>query len=201
MQDKQLNHCLRKYDGFVVTNITSFDLAKSNQVSLSDILMQDVPQRFYLSRRAARGILRRCEKRGGTLPSVLMHALTELGKLTIRRSSHASRAQLSEESLKPDRSAENGCTMVRPTPSTQPSNTPSPSTKTSGANSACRVSRGVSVAEGESQDRDTKPLLLRRLTPIECERLQGFPEGWTVDGIDNSATRSRSKLPSGSDGG
>ncbi|MFQ5627058.1 MAG: DNA cytosine methyltransferase [Methyloligellaceae bacterium] len=24
------------------------------------------------------------------------------------------------------------------------------------------------------------PLLIRRLTPIECERLQGFPDGWTV---------------------
>lgn len=25
---------------------------------------------------------------------------------------------------------------------------------------------------------------IRRLTPIECERLQGFPDGWTADGID-----------------
>ena len=23
------------------------------------------------------------------------------------------------------------------------------------------------------------PLLIRRLTPLECERLQGFPDGWT----------------------
>jgi DNA (cytosine-5)-methyltransferase 1 len=26
---------------------------------------------------------------------------------------------------------------------------------------------------------------IRRLTPVECERLQGFPDGWTAKGIDN----------------
>lgn len=25
---------------------------------------------------------------------------------------------------------------------------------------------------------------VRRLTPLECERLQGFPDGWTAEGID-----------------
>lgn len=24
--------------------------------------------------------------------------------------------------------------------------------------------------------------VIRRLTPVECERLQGFPDGWTVCG-------------------
>ncbi len=33
-----------------------------------------------------------------------------------------------------------------------------------------------------------KPLLIRRLTPLECERLQGFPDGWTdVPGAADSA--------------
>ena len=26
---------------------------------------------------------------------------------------------------------------------------------------------------------DERPLLIRRLTPLECERLQGFPDFWT----------------------
>jgi len=26
---------------------------------------------------------------------------------------------------------------------------------------------------------------IRKLTPTECERLQGFPDGWTTEGIDN----------------
>ena len=35
----------------------------------------ELPQRFYLSSRACRGILRRAEKRGKTLPPALAHAL------------------------------------------------------------------------------------------------------------------------------
>lgn len=32
------------------------------------------------------------------------------------------------------------------------------------------------------------PRLIRRLTPLECERLQGFPDGWTVlPGASDSA--------------
>ena len=30
------------------------------------------------------------------------------------------------------------------------------------------------------------PATVRRLTPVECERLQGFPDGWTAEGIDAS---------------
>lgn len=30
--------------------------------------------------------------------------------------------------------------------------------------------------------------IVRRLTPTECERLQGFPDGWTeIDGASDSA--------------
>ena len=44
--------------------------------SLSDILETgDVPQRYYLSAKACRGILRRAEKRGKELPEALRRAL------------------------------------------------------------------------------------------------------------------------------
>ena len=46
--------------------------------SLSDILEMDVPRKYYLSPRAARGILRRAAKRGRKLPTQLERALTEL---------------------------------------------------------------------------------------------------------------------------
>lgn len=46
--------------------------------SLPDVLEDDVPQRFYLSPRAAAGILRRAEKRGRELPSALAKALSAL---------------------------------------------------------------------------------------------------------------------------
>jgi site-specific DNA-cytosine methylase len=41
---------------------------------------------------------------------------------------------------------------------------------------------------------------VRRLTPIECERLQGFPEGWTVPATASSGTRSASRSVNGSAG-
>jgi DNA (cytosine-5)-methyltransferase 1 len=56
-------------------------------------------------------------------------------------------------------------------------------------NSKCRRGR---VAKGLSHTLTTKTDFytvaadkrLRRLMPIECERLQGFPDGWTEKGID-----------------
>jgi DNA (cytosine-5)-methyltransferase 1 len=32
-------------------------------------------------------------------------------------------------------------------------------------------------------------VVIRRLTPLECERLQGFPDGWTEFGIDETRQR------------
>lgn len=50
--------------------------------SLSDILETGVmPQRFFLSAKACRGILRRAEKRGKTLPPALLEALTRVATM------------------------------------------------------------------------------------------------------------------------
>jgi hypothetical protein len=46
--------------------------------SLPDVLEETVPERFYLSPRAAAGILRRAEKRGRELPPALATALQVL---------------------------------------------------------------------------------------------------------------------------
>src|ERR1700690_3097200 len=48
------------------------------ECSLSDVLESHVPQRFFLSPRAAAGILRRAEKRGRELPRRLAEALMAL---------------------------------------------------------------------------------------------------------------------------
>lgn len=37
----------------------------------------------------------------------------------------------------------------------------------------------------------SRPKLIRRLTPLECERLQGFPDNWT--GIPDASDSSRYK--------
>ena len=40
----------------------------------------------------------------------------------------------------------------------------------------------------EGKDAADPPRLIRRLTPLECERLQGFPDGWTeIPGASDSA--------------
>ena len=55
--------------------------------SLSDILETGaVPQRYYLSARACRGILRRAAKRGKSLPSMLHRALARTARGGERRS-------------------------------------------------------------------------------------------------------------------
>ena len=46
--------------------------------SLSDILETDVPRKYYLSAKAARGILRRAAKRGKDLPEMLHRALLQV---------------------------------------------------------------------------------------------------------------------------
>lgn len=33
-------------------------------------------------------------------------------------------------------------------------------------------------------------MTVRRLTPLECERLQGYPDGWTAMGADNKRYKS-----------
>jgi hypothetical protein len=49
--------------------------------SLSDILeIGDVPQRYFLSAKACKGILRRAEKRGKELPQALLQALQQVAE-------------------------------------------------------------------------------------------------------------------------
>ena len=62
------------------------DRSGAAECSLSDVLETgDVPQRYFLSGKACRGILRRAEKRGKTLPSQLHRALTEAAHTEKRR--------------------------------------------------------------------------------------------------------------------
>ena len=77
--------------------------------SLSRILNQVAPSRFYLSAKAAAGILRRAAKRGKKLPQAMQEALQAIDGSQI-----------------------------------------------------------------------SVPSSVRRLTPTECERLMGWPDGWTI---------------------
>lgn|SRR5215467_2282162 len=50
----------------------------SSHPSLTDVLESAVPRRYFLSTKAALGILRRAERRGRELPPHLQQALTQL---------------------------------------------------------------------------------------------------------------------------
>jgi len=54
------------------------DGAEYSACSLADVLEPDAPQKYWLSPRAAAGILRRAAKRGKALPPHLEAALTAL---------------------------------------------------------------------------------------------------------------------------
>jgi site-specific DNA-cytosine methylase len=43
-----------------------------------------------------------------------------------------------------------------------------------------------SVQSHHAQTFIAQPTIVRRLTPVECERLQGFPDGWTEQRIDKT---------------
>lgn len=109
--------------------------------SLPDVLEADVHPRFFLSPKAAAGILRRAEKRGRELPPALAKALRELAWTT----------RTSPEPSKP---------------------------RTEGTSSPA-ASPLSSDGTGRLRPSSPEPSV-RRLTPTECERLQGLPDGWTL---------------------
>lgn len=77
MRDKQVMKTLESWDGFSRGLISLNEPPKSK--NLSEILETSGEhlQKFYLSAKAAAGILRRAEKRGKTLPELLRLALEE----------------------------------------------------------------------------------------------------------------------------
>jgi hypothetical protein len=58
-----------------LTRNISESLSDAAVYTLSRTLMADVPEKYYLSQRACRGILRRASARGKTLPEPLRIAL------------------------------------------------------------------------------------------------------------------------------
>lgn len=292
------------------------------ECSLSDVLESRVPPRFFLSARAAAGILRRAAKRGRTLPSRLQHALEALARTPADLGTHGTQPTQSamsvadaatEPSSKTNRTlftpqkdqannkslqgrsevaagaedsnqtpsrpqtvtsywdgtqrtesfllqanqakdsgtkelglleqreriaqadqvrllpilfgnqtaitgeaarAETDATTSSrthsaPTATTNPTpqdeeermtSISSLSRKTSAEKSELAESAHSSPVEAEKQGKDTPLLSVRRLTPTECEILQGFPKGWTVPDTEHWATPLRRKSSSGSCG-
>ena len=76
----------------------------AKECSLSEVLESPVPQRFFLSPRAARGILRRAGKRGRILPSHLQAALESLAMTQVEGAKMTSTSSIGckpSDSMKP----------------------------------------------------------------------------------------------------
>ena len=203
--------------GEYLTASTSESPRGAEGCSLSGVLEERVHQRYFLSQRAAAGILRRAKKREKELPEALREALEMVSR---------------GYSPEPEPSADPSSR-----PHTEKTDTPMPSTPAPHQSSSPRQSdspRQV-VTDAESQRMESSipsmeqagmqsvrptptaafcagaaktagsigyreeqsPTLkgasggnmvpamhqadtVRRLTPTECERLQGFPDNWTI---------------------
>lgn len=122
---------------------------------LRDVLLERVPERFYLSPKAAAGILHRATRRGRGLPSILRAALSAL----------ASAIPTALELLAADAASME-----------------TTSTAVGDSQLAFMLPKTPLASTREPQRSDVDPISasVRRLTPTECERLQAFPDGWTI---------------------
>jgi hypothetical protein len=227
--------------------------------SLSEVLESHVPQRFFLTPRAAKGILRRAEKRGRKLPVHLEAALTALAGEARTIPTSPSRSAAATEPIATSPDGDGKMTSIPPTvcaktlaesdKGTTPLLSPQRSTpntarkpiaqmeaKTSSPKpcpqngqrevpgqremsttilsprhypdaDACKLTEtetisslypSPDIADGaertarptsqehltpvteETNSTGTALMSVRRLTPTECEVLQGLPRGWTI---------------------
>ena len=179
------------------------------ECSLSDVLEDNVPSKFYLSPRAAAGILRRAEKRGYTLPEPLMAALVEVTQdiksnpKSSQHSTHQPERDFSSPTLRATSSTAGktpspGCSPLTALGTVSQSSPETPHTHsvpTDGAAATPTATKGTSSPTRSEPAMDPRvgaigeteaitSWSVRRLTPTECERLQGFPEGWTLLPMD-----------------
>lgn len=155
--------------------------------SLSDILEPHAPPRFYLSPRACRGVLRRAQKRQRTLPSRLHQALEFVANLQDAEWKTILTLLCSQPVW--------GITGTQATGETESISSADRSKEVVGAEVSCQTQKKQPKDILSHPRRNRRRcsrcigtatptlLLVRRLTPTECEVLQGFPKGWTVPDI------------------
>ena len=170
----------------VLHNDEGASSSSATVTTLSQVLERNAPQRFSLSAKAAAGILRRADRRGKRLPESLRIALEQLEQSSrvlptereqpkTNSSSDTVTERLTLEILaatSPQPSPQNGqreaVDLLATKPKTLPLRTPSP-----------HQTDITDTVRPEATDRTTS-LLVRRLTPVETERLMGWPDGWTI---------------------
>lgn len=186
---------------------------------LSQILEDNVPQKFYLSARACQGILVRASRRGKPLPDILRQALMDVigggnsytlkihsgcaggGKgALVQTEKSATLSTLQDQTLFQPvvyDARGNGDGRTCPTITGDHENRITDYTaiaierKTFNEQSfshykeseKCSTLKAKAGNIGNGSEclvaEKTVRWIVRRLTPVECERLQGYPSGWT----------------------
>lgn len=176
------------------------------ECSLSQILEANAPSKYWLSPKACAGILRRAEKRGKELPLALATALEQVAQSPASGpgggpagdehynlvATHVPTKAACLETTNHDYSRADGFTSVAFNifPGRPGENTPATLRAIE-----TDIAHSVTVTEHEkSTDRGTRVVepgrsVVRRLTPTECCRLQGFPDNWNSEGIDKTGKR------------
>ena len=181
----------------------AFSIASSSEspsvaaeCSLSDILVAHAHPKYSLSPKAAAGILRRAERRGRALPTHLEAALVALMNTPAQPTSPPPSKQATGITATQGQEA-TGQTTLSPNPCEQTAGAEVTATETRGMSSllspeSVGMTEGATNGNPESGQTEslglsrpsTAAMSVRRLTPTECERLQGFPDGWThVHGV------------------
>lgn len=208
--------------GFLTLNTSEFpsDVVAS---SLSDILEADVPPRYFLSGKAARGILRRAAKRGKSLPPSLQAALEQTaqqnrqnptpnlaptlhggsGNMTLSGAVTAKQAKQSggpsgDEAynlvvepiaIRPAQTGSNGWGILQDGTTHTLDQTGGDFIEIAPTLDTGYYKKRYSDQQFFSQSGDGFPITaerIRRLTPGECEKLQGFPVKWTEKFSDST---------------
>ncbi len=144
----------------------------SSESRLADVLEPSSPPRFYLSARAAAGILRRASKRGRELPRELERALSSLAK---ERASDITTPMTTSSPTSSEPSTTSDTTVGQPMLSRSTLGTSSPSSEPD--------------TEQQVTETNASSSSVRRLTPTETERLMGWPDGHTI--VHNWKSRDR----------
>lgn len=177
---------------YLMHSISEYHSA-AEESSLSDILetIGDHLLPFYLSATACAGILRRAERRGKQLPTELEKALVRQSQVNgVKEVADplALSMAISADQLMPDKSNLQAVLCYDTTSISSPVNGSNPKPRAYDL----RGREGGSVPEGPHDTANIRAssggssrsyvhqTIVRRLTPLECERLQGFPDGYTA---------------------
>lgn len=155
-------------DGALLGDCSTLNIGESPSVEseslLSQILEANAPLKYYLSERACQGILTRASRRGKKLPDLLQTALLEMIEWW-RGGAERSLASHSGPQVMESYGIGNGQAHASVTK------------EKSGTLDTMHDAQAVAIEHMELPKKIA--WIVRRLTPTECERLQGYPDGWT----------------------